>query len=155
MSAKNQFGNRPDATEERARLTAGESAEQDEPVRQALRSFKLSIDAWSEAAHSRPRAVQATIRRRSWRLAAGWAMACVLVAGSAAGGVLEHVHRQQVAAEAAAQAQRARQQQMAAAKQQASEQDQKLMASVDNDISQEVPSAMEPLAELMEDSGTK
>ena len=47
---------------------------------EALRNFKASVDAWSEAAYSRPRTVAAT-KRHSWRLAAGWALGCVLAFG--------------------------------------------------------------------------
>ncbi|MGH9604344.1 MAG: hypothetical protein ACRD3N_01470 [Terracidiphilus sp.] len=154
MSTNNQFGTRSDAGDERTDLiAAGESAEQDAGVEEALRNFKLSVHAWSEAQYGRPRVAETPIHHRTWRLAAGWAMACVLVAGGAAGGVFEHIHKQQAAAQIAVQAQRARQEQLAAAEQRVHEQDQKLMATVDTEISQEVPSAMEPLADLMEDSG--
>jgi len=157
MSLKNQFGKRLDAGDERAALVAaGDGAEQDTVLEQALRNFKSSVRAWSEAAYSRPRAAQMTARHGSWRLAARWAMACVLVAGGVTGGVFEHVQQQQAAARAAAvkaqELQRERQQQLAVARQRQL-QDQKLMTAVDTDISQEVPSAMEPLADLMQNGG--
>ena len=164
MSTKEQFEKRLDGTgldageEHAALMAAGDGVEQDTVLEQALRNFKLSVRAWSEAAYSRPRVAQMAVRHRSWRLAAGWAMACVLVAGSVSGGVIEHVHQRQAAARAAAarvqELQRERQEQMAAARQR-QVQDQKLMTTVDTDISQEVPSAMEPLADLMENSGTQ
>ena len=62
-------------------------------LEQALKNFKSSMHAWSEAAYSRPRSVAPTLRQRSWRLAAGWALGCVLVAGSVSGGLVERHHR--------------------------------------------------------------
>ena len=163
MSEKNQFGTRLDgtgldatgfdATGFDAGDGAGQDVVQDTVLEQALRNFKLSVRAWSEAAYSRPRAAQMTARHRSWRLAAGWAMACVLVAGTVTGGVFERAEQQRAVRAAAVKAQQA-QQQLAAARQRQL-QDQKLMTAVDTDISQEVPSAMEPLADLMQDGETQ
>ncbi|MGH9600503.1 MAG: hypothetical protein ACRD27_11610 [Terracidiphilus sp.] len=160
MNIKNQFGSLPDAEDQRTGLNAalneaGDSTEQDPLVEQALRNFKASVLAWSEASYSRPRAVETANRARSWRRAASWAMACVLFAGGVSGGVFEHVRQQRAAEQIAAQAQRARQEQLAAAERRAQARNQKLMATVDTDISQEVPSAMEPLADLMENGGTE
>ena len=116
-------------------------------LQQVLGNFKASVHAWSEAAYSRPRRAQA-IRRRSWRLAAGWAMASVLVAGSLSGGVYEHQHSQELARAAAAR--QARQQQLAA-EERMQEEDASLLATVDSEVSRSVPSAMEPLAQLMDE----
>jgi hypothetical protein len=135
---------------------AGES---DDPVvAQALKNFKASVDAWSEAAMSRPRTVRTV--RHSWRLVAGWALGCVLAAGTLTGGLYEHQHRQDLAKIAAQQrAEQITEQQRAATNQPAASapvgEDQDLLATVDSDISREVPAAMEPLAQLMEDNGTK
>jgi hypothetical protein len=68
----------------------------------------------------------------------------VLVAGSVSGGVHERHQRQEQARIAAAQ-EAARQR--VAAEQRA--RDEELLAKVDSEVSQEVPSAMEPLAQLM------
>jgi len=157
MSTKKQHGELTAAEVKRAGWEmAGEIGEQDAELKEVLSHFKQSVDAWSAAVYARPRTVEAALeavaRRRSWRLAAGWAMALVLVAGGVSGGVFEHVQRQQAAQRAAA-AERAHEQERAAAERR--QQDQKLMATVDTDISQEVPSAMEPLAELMEDGAAK
>lgn len=119
----------------------------DADLQQVLGDFKASVHAWSEAAYNRPRRAQA-IRRRSWRLAAGWAMASVLVAGSLSGGVYEHYHSQELARIAAAQ--QARQQQLAA-EERMQEEDASLLATVDSEVSRSVPSAMEPLAQLMDE----
>jgi uncharacterized protein HemX len=117
---------------------------------EALQDFRLSVHGWSEAVYSRPRSSQsgtavAPARRRSWRLAAGWALGCVLVAGSLSGGGL-YEHRQQqmrIAAERVAEQQRL------AAQEMARQEEEDLLAKVDSDVSRQVPSAMEPLAQLM------
>jgi len=57
----------------------------DSEFEEALKDFKSSVHVWSDAAYSRPRTVTHEVRVRSWRLAAGWALGCVLVAGSVSG----------------------------------------------------------------------
>ena len=143
---------------------AGES---DDPVVvQALEHFKASVDASSraaysrlDAAHSRPRTTVVGSAGHSWRLAASWALGCVLAAGSLAGAVYEHYHRQELARIAAMQAaQKARQARLEAEKSVAANavtKDQDLLATVDSDVSREIPAAMEPLAQLMDDNGTR
>ena len=111
---------------------------------EALSNFKASVCAWSDAEYASSRTAARTVRHRSWRLAAGWALGCVLVAGSVSGGVHERHQRQEQARIAAAQ-EAARQR--VAAEQRA--RDEELLAKVDSEVSQEVPSAMEPLAQLM------
>ena len=133
--------------------------EDDPVVAQALRNFRASVDAWGDAATSRPRTT-VTLVHPSWRMAAGWALGCVLAAASVAGAVYERQHRQEIARIAAAQAaaQKAAQERLIAEKQPASATgrtaDQDLLATVDNDISRAVPAAMEPLAQMMESNGT-
>lgn len=127
--------------EDQVSVAGQESYELDE----ALQDFRLSVHGWSEAVYSRPRTVAAPVRRRNWRLAAGWALGCVLVAGSLSGGGL-YRHRQQqmrVAAERMAEQQRL------AAQEKARQEEEDLLARVDSDVSRPVPSAMEPLAQLM------
>jgi len=128
---------------------AGEA--EDPVLEQALKNFKASVDAWSEAAMSRPRTVK--VVRHSWRLAAGWAMGCVLAVGSLTGALYERQMRQEQARIAAAKAaaHKAAQQRLAAMEQVSGESDQDLLATVDSDISQAVPAAMEPLAQLMDE----
>jgi hypothetical protein len=69
----------------------------------------------------------------------------VLVAGSVSGGVHERHQRQEQARIAAAQ--EAARQRVAA--EQRAKDEEELLAKVDSEVSQEVPSAMEPLAQLM------
>ena len=136
------------------------AGEIDDPaVAEALRHFKASVDAWSGAAYSRPRTTVVSTVRHSWRRAASWALGCVLAAGSLAGGVYEHHHRQELARIKAMQAARKAQQARLEAEKSAAEnavtKDQDLLATVDSDVSREVPAAMEPLAQLMDDNGTR
>jgi len=153
------------------------TGEADDPVlNEAVKHFKSSMDAWSEAAYRRPRAVVKMAGPR-WRLATGWALGCLLAVGGLAGGVVEHQRRQELAKLAAVKAaQRAAHERLVAARSAAAAQealdeqpaaehinavtsrttsDQNLLATVDKDVSQEVPAAMEPLAQLMDDSGSQ
>lgn len=125
---------------------AGEAT--DRELEEALGSFRQCVHAWSETALSRPRAEAQAARPTIWRLAAAWALGGVLAAGSVAAGTYERHHRQELARIAAAQAaQAARQQQLAAEKR--AQENRNLLATVDSEVSQAVPQAMEPLAELM------
>ena len=118
--------------------------ELDAELARALTNFRLSVTAWSEAELSRPRTA-AVMHRRVWRLAAGWALGCVLIAGAVSGGVYEH--QQKLLQERAVAAQKAEQQRLAAEERVREEEE--LLAKVDSAISRQVPSAMEPLAQLM------
>lgn len=154
MSFNDKFAGR---TVGMATRTGADSLEQanggelDQELENVLADFRLSVHAWSDAAYHRPRTAAATVRRRSWRLAAGWALGCALIAGSFSGGFYEHHHRQVLARMAAA---RAAEQQRLAAEQRARQEDEEL-AKVDSDVSREVPSAMEPLAQLMDEDESK
>lgn len=126
----------------------------DPVLQQALNDFKASVHAWSEAEFSRQRTVRQTVVRRAWRLAAGWSLAGLLLAGTVGGGLYEH-HQSELRAEAAAQA-AAKQRALAA--QQAREQEQKeeeILASVDTAVSREVPRALEPLAALSDETDSQ
>ena len=123
----------------------------DAGLEEVLGDFRASVHAWSEAAYNRPRTVR-TVRRLSWRLAAGWAMGCVLVACGLTGGIYEH-HLRQDQARIVARDQ-ARPQQMAPAERTQVD-DADLLATVDSDVSREVPSAMEPLAQLMDEDSNR
>jgi len=81
-------------------------------------------------------------------------LGCVLAAGGVGGGLLEQHHQREVAriaAEQKAAAERKQLEEQARAK----VSDEVLLAGVDSDVSRDVPSAMEPLAQLMVDDGTK
>ncbi len=147
MNFRDKWANRLDAQAEQAQQVAAET--RDLALEEALANFRASVRAWSEAEMSRPRMAAKTVRQRSWRLAAGWALGCALLAGGAVGGVYEHHQRQERARVAAA---RAAEQQRLMAAEQAKDTEEDLLAKVDKDVSQEVPSAMEPLAQLMDES---
>jgi hypothetical protein len=157
---------------------------EDPLIAEALRNFKSSVDAWSDAAYCRPRAA-ITTARHTWRLAATVAMGCVLVAGSVTAVVDRH-HKQELARQATikAAAQKAASENANAAQPVdakapvaiaasqpgepgvqadagarpaaagAAEEDSDLMAKVDRDVSREVPAAMDPLAQLINGNGS-
>ena len=120
-------------------------------LEQALNDFRMSVCAWSEAAYSRPRTAARVVRQRSWRLAAGWALGLALAAGGVSGAVFE---RHQMA-RAAEQQRLVQERQRLIREQQAREEEEDLLAKVDRDVSREVPSAMEPLAQLMAEDERK
>ena len=140
----------------------------------ALKHFKASVDAWSEAAYSRPKSIARTVQH-TWRLAASWALGCLLAAGSLAGGLYEHHQRQEAARAAEMKAAEQKAELIRAAAEQrvtptpvainiatkrstavkrAVNTDEDLLATVDNDVSRQVPAAMEPLAQMMDGNGT-
>jgi len=125
-------------------------AENDPLLQQALRDFRSSVHAWGDSEVSRVRTAQ-DIRHRSWRVALGWALGCFLITGTVSGGFYQR-HLHQVAAGVAAQRAAEHQRQLA---QQQSGDEEDLLATVDSDVSREVPAAMEPLAQLMVDDETK
>ncbi len=131
-----------------------EMEEMDSAMKQALGDFKASVHAWSDAAYSSPRMVRNAVVHRTWRLAAGWSIAAVLLAGTLSGGLYEQ-HRRAVEAQVAAAQEAAHQRELAAQRaQQQAQQEDDILASVDKDISREVPNAMEPLAALTDESST-
>jgi len=128
-----------------------QNPEQDSELNKALKDFRLSVHAWSDAAFSRPRtAIAAVAPKRIWRLAVGCALGCVLVAGGASVGLWQH-HQREIELRIT-QARIAEQQRLAAL--QAQQDDEDLLAKVDSDVSREVPIAMEPLAQLMVEDET-
>ena len=137
-------------TEEPAEIEASDPA-----LKQALGDFKASVRAWSDAAHHRPHTAQSIVVHRSWQLAAGWSLAAVLLTGTMSGGFYEH-HQRVVAAHIAA-VQKAEQGRQAAAQRalDQAQQEEDMLASVDTDVSREVPSAMEPLAQLTDEGESK
>jgi hypothetical protein len=114
-------------------------------LKEALQNFRLSVQSWSDAAYSRPRPVMEVHGRRIWRLAAGWALGCALLAGA----VSEGVHVRHVRQEQARVAYLAEQEKHRLALEEQAREEEELLAKVDSDVSREVPSAMEPLAQMM------
>jgi hypothetical protein len=119
---------------------------QDPAVESALRDFRLSVHAWSDAAYSRARTpFEFTPHAMAWRRATAWGLGCVLAAALAVGGVTEHRYRQEAAQATAA---RAQEHSRLLAEEHAREAED-LLAKVDSAIARQVPDAMEPLAQLM------
>ena len=143
---------------------------EDPMVTDALENFKASVDAWSDAAYRQPRRV-VKAARHNLRLAASLALGCMLAAGSLAGGLYERHHQRELARISAIKAaeQKAALEHAAPEKpaktatvakrqpssvRKAANENEDLLASVDSDVSRQVPAAMEPLAQMMVDSGT-
>jgi len=147
---------------------------EDPMVTGALENFKASVDAWSDAAYRQPRTI-VKAARHNLRLAATWALGCIIAAGSLAGGLYERHHRQELARIKASKAAIRAAEQKAALERNAAEQPVKatavtkrqptrvkrvasenedLLASVDNDVSRQVPAAMEPLAQMIVDNSS-
>ncbi len=130
------------------RRASDDGQQTDAALEQVLKDFRSSVHAWSEAEYGEPHRLVA-IHTTSWRMVAGWALGCVLAVGSVSGALYERHHVKEEARIAAA-AEAARQRSVAAEQPIESED---LFAKVESDVSREVPSAMEPLAQMMaEDS---
>ena len=127
----------------------------DPAMKQALGDFKASVRAWSEAEFGRQRVTRPALVHRTWRLALGWSLAGILLAGTVSGGLYERHVSQVRAAEAAAQAAQHERELAAQKAKELAEQEEDTLASMDMEVSREVPSAMEPLAALGDESGTQ
>jgi hypothetical protein len=138
------------ANSDAERATMGSEEELDQELELALKDFKSSVHAWGDAAYSRPRTVAPRVRHGSWRLASGWALGCLLVAGSVSGGLFERHHKlvltQMAEQQRAADLQRQLREQEAAKMT-----DEALLSGVDSDVSRQVPSAFDPLTQMSED----
>jgi hypothetical protein len=144
-------------------LEAGEAE-----LKQTLQNFRESVHAWGEAEYTRPHLLKSTAAHHTWKWALTWALGCVLAIGGLSLGLYEH-HQQQLAKDNGAQ-QRQQAPVMAStapavpvpassgepiqqiAQVEAGELDANLLTAVDTAVSRQVPSAMEPLAQLMEGS---
>jgi hypothetical protein len=82
------FGNPSQGESPFVERYAERNSELDAEIKEAISNFRSSVHAWSADAYSRPRRAPAAAHRgRVWRLAAGWALSGVLVAGALSGGV--------------------------------------------------------------------
>lgn len=125
----------------------------DAEMEEALGDFKTSLHAWSDATYHRPRARSVQIRRRTWQLATGLALGCTLLAGSVSGLLFNQHRRQQLERVEADQRAAEQAKQLVDRQSRAGDSDEVLLAEVDNAVSRQVPSAMEPLAQMMEETG--
>ena len=150
MNSPKEFDNRREEREKPLPDAMHEAAD-DAQLERALKNFRLSVHAWSEAEMSRPRSATVAVRRWNWRLATGWALGLVLAVGGASGAIFERHQKQVEQARIAAQRDAAHQREVAAEK--ARVDADQLLAKVNSDVSRSVPDAMEPLAQLMDDDG--
>ena len=96
---------------------------------------------------SRPREAKSPARA-NWGLITKWALGCAVFIGTVSGGIYQN-HREQVAAKVEAARVAEHQRELVARREQ---DDADLMAKVDTDISRAVPSALEPMASLMDEN---
>jgi hypothetical protein len=140
-------------------MSNGQFNESEDPqVAEALRHFRESVHAWSEAEYSKPRTVRQARRNSIWSIMAspllGWSLAAIVL-GTSVGVPVEMHHRNQVQAAqkvAADQAAQKLAQEKAEQARIAAIDDDELMSHVDSDIAQDAPDAMQPLASLMNTS---
>jgi hypothetical protein len=124
----------------------------DVEMKQAIGDFKASVHAWSDAALSRPRIATHAVAHHGLRLGMVWAMAMVLLTGGVSGSL--YVHHRNVVEKQAELARRQEEQQRLVAAQRA-RQEEILLSNVDSDLSRQVPQALEPLAQLMNEDQTQ
>ena len=129
--------------------------QEDVQTSEALRHFRQSVHAWSEAEYLRPRMPK---RKRSLFAmgspALNWAAAAVLAVTVVAVPLVHHQHQEQV--ESQRKAAEADQKKLASEKQTAyALDDEELLSHVDEDIAQDAPDAMEPLANLMTEKSAR
>jgi hypothetical protein len=116
----------------------------DPMLQSAVRHFRASVHAWSDAAHNRPRSVLSPAPHvLAWRRIAAWTLSLALSVGIVGTAEYER-HRYRVIAQEKQHLQEM-ERQRATAEQRAQEAED-LMANIDSDISRQVPAAMEPLA---------
>lgn len=135
--------------ERRNRMQEGVLDESIDPTLQAaLLDFRDTVHAWSENEHARPRrVVQPATRHGLTRRSLAWALGLIVAVGAGSGAVYERHHQLELAKQ---EAQRQAEQQRVIAQKHAQETD-LLLANIESDVSREVPSAMEPLAQMMTD----
>jgi cell division protein FtsL len=133
----------------------------DAEVEAALRHFKASVHDWSdrEFARTRPLIATAPVGFWSWMRSpfVGWALGCAVLLAAVGVPVTVHHERVVVAEHDAVVREQARLDAEAATSraienEAASVSDEYLLTHVDSDISQATPDAMQPLAELMNET---
>jgi len=138
-------------SEKRNELNGISDEHEEIQVSEALRHFRESVHAWSEEEYARPR----ISKRKSTffmmrRPALNWAAAAVLGITVVAVPAIHHLQQ-----ERSKSSQKVDYQKPAAEKQMAYANDEELLSHVDEDIAQDTPDAMEPLASLMTESSAR
>jgi uncharacterized protein HemX len=131
-------------TDEMNSVNRAEADVEDPVMHSALKDFRASVHAWSDAAYHRPRPVLApTPTTVAGRRVAAWVLTLVLSVGFVGTAGYQH-HRQSVIAQQKQHEQEMERQRVLA--EQRARETEELMANVDSDVSRQVPAAMEPLA---------
>ena len=160
MNIHSKNGKYPGERENGSTRNGFDQAAQEPELEAVLKDFRASVHAWSEATYqarldaagrSRALVLSPVPRRTLWHRSLVWALSLVLTAGAAMAGVYEF-HQKELARQAVIQRELERQRQL---NQVHVREVDELLARVDNDVSREAPSAMEPLASLMADDETQ
>jgi hypothetical protein len=130
-------------------LNHGQAEMNDPMLESALRDFRASVHAWSDSAYhgARP-AVAAARQRMAWQRVVAWVLSLVLSFGILGTAGYERHHQNVLARQREQQREQERQRVLAEERARETED---LLANVDSDVSREVPAAMEPLAQLMDE----
>ena len=161
MNGNSKDGKIPDERVERARIdeTAGDSG-----LEAVLKDLRASVHAWSERTYRSRAFVPSQVPPLAlWHRSLVWALSIVLTAGVVTAGVYQYRQKEQTrqaAIERELEHQRHAEHQGTqqagvvpigeSAGQRGRDVDE-LLARVDRDVARETPSAMEPLASLMDD----
>ena len=132
-------------------------SQEDPQVLEALRHFRESVHAWSDAEYSKPKLVRQSKRSTVWTMITspllGWSLAAAVLAATV--GVPVTVHHQRVIEiqhREAAEKQQKLEEEKAAQARAAAIDDDALLSHVDSDIAQDAPDAMQALSSLMNTS---
>lgn len=144
-----KIGTGTEPSRDGANLWGADIGANDAELAKVLSDFRLSVHAWSKAEYNRPRVATRQLIKTGHR-AVIWALGCVLAVSVAGGSLYERHHHQELARVAAEQQARKH-----LVMEQRAKETEDLLARVDKDVSQQVPDAMEPLAQLMDDDGSR
>jgi hypothetical protein len=134
----------------RDELNHGQAELEDPMLQSALKDFRASVHAWSDAAYNRARpALSAAPYRIAWRRVATWVLSLALSFGIVGTAAYERHQHNLIAHHQELQREQERQRALAAEHARETED---LMANVDSDVSREEPAALEPLAQMMTDA---
>lgn len=168
MKSNSKNGMVPGEPHERARL---DEITGDPELEAVLKELRANVHAWSAATYesryertdrTRARVLSQVPHRTLWHRSLVWALSIILTAGIVTAGVYQYRQKEQTrqaAIERELEHQRQAKQQVSqqagvtpgqAAPQSGRDVDE-LLARVDRDVARETPSAMEPLARLMDD----
>ncbi len=137
-------------TDEMNKVNRVEADENDPMLGPALKDFRASVHAWTDAAYNRPRPVPSSAPQAvALRRPVAWVLSLTLSFGILGTAGYERHRQVTIAHERQHQQEQERQRVLEAQRARATEDAQEtedLMANIDSAVSRQVPAAMEPLA---------